>query len=207
MTAYERRTMGFRVEGLSKNRSINTTRTAPSYGWSSEKTENRIYPCRMEPLFRKIDCLSLPVPDLDEALAFYQKALGHELLWRDETSVGLRLPDCDAELVLHREARPAEVDFLVESVPLAVRCLVEKGAELVAGPFEIRIGLCAVLRDPWKNPITILDTSKGLLAVDETKRVRGKESCLVDEKPACALGRQPPDSGEPLARSSADQGR
>jgi catechol 2,3-dioxygenase-like lactoylglutathione lyase family enzyme len=126
----------------------------------------------MEPVFRKIDCLSLPVPNLDEALAFYQGAIGHELVWRDETAAGLRLPDDDAELVLHVAARPAEVDLLVESVPVAVQALTAAGAELVAGPFEIRIGLCAVLRDPWKNPLVILDSSKGLLKVDAARSVR-----------------------------------
>jgi len=34
------------------------------------------------PLFRKIDCLSIPVPDLDAALAFYSQDLGHEIIWR-----------------------------------------------------------------------------------------------------------------------------
>jgi hypothetical protein len=34
------------------------------------------------PLFRKIDCLSIPVADLDAALAFYSQDLGHELIWR-----------------------------------------------------------------------------------------------------------------------------
>lgn len=50
------------------------------------------------PLFRKVDCISLPVDDLEEALQFYQQALGHELIWRDDTAAGLRLPDSTAEL-------------------------------------------------------------------------------------------------------------
>jgi hypothetical protein len=32
------------------------------------------------PLFRKIDCLRLPVSDVDAALAFYRDALGHGLI-------------------------------------------------------------------------------------------------------------------------------
>ena len=31
--------------------------------------------------------MQVPVPDLDQGLAFYRDRLGHELLWRDETAV------------------------------------------------------------------------------------------------------------------------
>jgi hypothetical protein len=44
----------------------------------------------------------------------------------------------------------------------------------VAGPFDIQIGLCAVVADPWGNVLVLLDTSKGLLQVDENKRVIGE---------------------------------
>jgi lactoylglutathione lyase len=123
-------------------------------------------------LFQKIDCHSLPVPDLESAIAFYE-SLGHELIWQDNSGAGLRIPGCEAELVLHTDDRPAETDFAVESVPEAVAAFVEAGGRVVHGPFEIRIGLCAVLADPWDNPIVILDNSKGLLKVDEQKRVIG----------------------------------
>ena len=62
----------------------------------------------MTALFRKVDCHSIPVADLDAALAFYRDGLGHELIWRDDSAAGLRLPDSDAELVLHTEKRPIE---------------------------------------------------------------------------------------------------
>ena len=47
----------------------------------------------MTALFRKVDCHSIPVADLDAALAFYRDGLGHELIWRDDSAAGLRLPD------------------------------------------------------------------------------------------------------------------
>jgi predicted enzyme related to lactoylglutathione lyase len=122
-------------------------------------------------LFRKIDCHSVPVNDLDAAIAFYGGALGHELIWRDGGAAGLRLPESEAELVLHTDARPIETDLLVESVPDAIARFVAAGGTLLAGPFEIRIGLCAVLRDPWQNPLVILDQSKGLLRTDADGRV------------------------------------
>lgn len=122
-------------------------------------------------LFRKIDCHSIPVSNLDEALAFYRDALGHELIWRDATAAGLRLPESDAELVLHTDARPIETDLWVESVPTAVDTFVAAGGKVVLGPFEIRIGLCAVLEDRWENRLVILDSSKGSLRTDSQGNV------------------------------------
>jgi len=49
-----------------------------------------------EPLFRKINALQIPVPDLDAGLAFYRDQLGHDLIWRT-TAAGLRLPDSNAD--------------------------------------------------------------------------------------------------------------
>ena len=127
----------------------------------------------MSPVFRKVDCLSLPVADLDEALSFYRDSLGHELIWRDQGAAGLRLPDSNAELVLHTDDRPVETDLAVESVPKAIERILEAGGSVVVEPFEIRIGLCAVVRDPWQNHIVILDQSKGLLEVDEGGNIIG----------------------------------
>ncbi len=123
------------------------------------------------PLFRKIDCLSIPVPDLDAALAFYSGKLGHELIWRGRKAAGLRLPGSNAELVLHTDDRSMETDLAVESVPEALARFTAAGGKVLAGPFEIQIGLCAVVSDPWGNALVILDASKGTLQVDENKRV------------------------------------
>src|SRR5258706_8467549 len=98
----------------------------------------------MAALFKKVDCHSVPVADLDAALAFYRDGLGHELIWRDATGAGLKLPDCDAELVLHTDDHPVETDLVVASVPEAVARFVGAGGRVIVGPFEIRIGLCAV---------------------------------------------------------------
>lgn len=120
----------------------------------------------MAPLFEKVDCLSLPVDDLEEALAFYRGKLSHELVWRTKDAAGLRLPNSEAELVLHTDGRPLEVDLLVESVPAAIERFVRAGGRRVKGPFEIRIGMCAILEDPWGNRLVVLDSSKGMLETD-----------------------------------------
>ena len=123
------------------------------------------------PLFRKIDCLSIPVPDLDAALTFYSANLGHELIWRSSKAAGLKLPGSNAELVLHTDNRPMETDLAVDSVPDAIVRFTSAGGKVLRGPFEIQIGRCAIVADPWDNVLVILDASKGTLQVEETRRV------------------------------------
>ncbi|HEY8766839.1 MAG TPA: VOC family protein [Dehalococcoidia bacterium] len=129
----------------------------------------------LRPLFVKIDCLRLPVHDLDAALAFYRDRLGHELIWRTDAAAGLRLPDSNAELVLQTEQPQVETDLAVESVEAAVERFVAAGGRLLVGPFEIQIGRCAVVADPFGNVLVVLDASKGLLRTDAGGRVIGNE--------------------------------
>ena len=125
-------------------------------------------------LFRNIDCLQIPVPDLDAGLAFYRDKLGHELIWRTETAAGLRMPETDAEIVIQTERAQLEVNLKVASADAAVERTAEAGGKLVAGPFDIQIGRCAIVLDPWGNAIVLLDSSNGKLVTDRTrKRYRG----------------------------------
>jgi predicted enzyme related to lactoylglutathione lyase len=128
-----------------------------------------------EPLFQKIDCLSLPVPDLARALAFYRDALGQELVWQSKTAAGLRLPGQDAELVLQTERPAPETDLLVDSVEVAVGRFVEAGGRVLAEPFDIQVGRCAVVADPFGNVLVMLDMSKGRLVTDAQGQVTGNE--------------------------------
>lgn len=125
------------------------------------------------PLFRKIDCLQIPVPDLDAALAFYRDRLGHTLNWRSATAAGLRLPDTDAELVLQTERPELEANLLVASADAAAAAIVAAGGQIVVAPFDIQIGRCAVVADPWGNRLVLLDMSKGALRTDEQGNVIG----------------------------------
>ena len=127
------------------------------------------------PLLKKIDCIELYVADLDAALAFYRDRLGHALLWRDERSAGLRLPGSDAELLLQTERPGLAVDFYVPSADAAARAFVAAGGSLLVAPFDIRIGRCAVVADPWGNPLVLLDMSKGRLVTDAEGNVTGVE--------------------------------
>jgi predicted enzyme related to lactoylglutathione lyase len=125
-------------------------------------------------LFRKVDCLALPVGDLDQAIRFYRD-LGHEVLWRTPTSAGLELPESEAELVLQTERPQPETDLTVDDVRAAAERFVAAGGRLVVEPFDIAIGRCAVLADPWDNHLVILDTTKGRLVTDDAGNVTGVE--------------------------------
>src|SRR6266542_2982875 len=115
----------------------------------------------LEPLIRKVDCLRIPVPDLDSGLTFYRDRLGHQLIWRTATAAGLRMPETDAELVIHTEREGSEVDLLVASADAAAEAIVEAGGSMVEQPFDIQIGRCTVVQDPWGNRLVLLDMSKG----------------------------------------------
>jgi predicted enzyme related to lactoylglutathione lyase len=130
---------------------------------------------------RKVDCVQLYVPHLEEGLSFYRDRLGHELIWRTETAAGLRLPESDAELVLQTEEARQEVDFLVDSADEAAKFMEQTGGRVIVPPFDIQIGRCVVVEDPWGNPLVLLDTSKGLLKTNSEGIVIGNIDSYVAE--------------------------
>ena len=110
---------------------------------------------------RKIDCVMVRVPDLAAAAEFYTGELGLRRLWADETSIGLGLTETDAEIVLHTMDLPADenVYYLVDDVDAAAT---QYAGMMRKPPFDIAVGRCAILEDPFGNAIGILDLSKGL---------------------------------------------
>ena len=124
-------------------------------------------------LLRKVDCVRLYVPDLEAGLSFYRDKLGHALIWRTETAAGLRLPESEAELVIQTEDQRQEIDFLVDSAPNTAQTIEQAGGKIIVPPFDIQIGRCVVLEDPWGNPLVLLDASKGFLKTDVDGNVIG----------------------------------
>jgi predicted enzyme related to lactoylglutathione lyase len=114
-------------------------------------------------LLRKIDCVMIRVPDLETGARFYEQTCGLRRLWSDTSSVGLAMSDTDAEIVVHTMDLPRDrgVHFLVDDVPAAVAELVGNGSRVIEEPFEISIGRCAVLADPFGNALCVLDLSNG----------------------------------------------
>lgn len=113
-------------------------------------------------LFRRVDAVTVPVPDLDTGLRFYADALGHRLRWRNDAvgQAGLELPESDSELVLTTR-QSYQPNWLVDNVDDAVEMLAGHGCDLVAAPFDIPVGRAAVIRDPFGNPLVVVDLSKG----------------------------------------------
>ena len=118
------------------------------------------------PLIRSVDCIQVPVPDLEMGLAFYRDRLGHSLKWRTATAAGLGMPDSEAEIVLQTERPGLEPNLLVESADAAAELFVSAGGRVIRGPFDIEIGRCVVVADPFGSVLVLLDLSKGPLATD-----------------------------------------
>ncbi len=127
----------------------------------------------IKPLFTKVDCIRLSVNDLQEGIDFYHDKLGLPIIWKTDTAIGLEIPGTVTEIVMHTESMPLEVDFKVNSVSEAIKRIEEAGGKILTGPFDIAIGKCAVIQDPWKNEFVVLDTSKGTFVVDEKNDVIG----------------------------------
>jgi len=124
-------------------------------------------------LLRKVDAVTIRVPDLDTGLDFYSNTLGHALRWRNDEvgQAGLRVPDSDTEIVLTTE-QGYEPNWLVESADDATIAIVDAGGSVVVEPFDIPVGRVAVVSDPFGNVLVLVDLTKGRYATDETGQVK-----------------------------------
>ena len=131
---------------------------------------------KQKSLFTKVDCFRLYVSDLEAGLKFYRDSLGLKLIWRTETAIGLGLDQDVTEIVIYNERLGQEVDLMVDSVENAVEVIKSSGGRVITGPFDIKIGKCAVIEDPWSNQYVILDSSKGTFITDEKGHVIGQNT-------------------------------
>jgi len=97
----------------------------------------------VDPLLRKIDCVQVPVPDLDASLRFYRDGLGLEL------------------------------NFLVGSAAEAVGRVEALGGRVVSGPEDIPVGQVAQIADPFGNRLVLVDLSKGTFQTGPDGTVTG----------------------------------
>jgi predicted enzyme related to lactoylglutathione lyase len=124
-------------------------------------------------IFQNVDCIELYVSDLEDGIRYYHDGLGLRLLWRTDTSAGLGMENDVTEIVLETERKKMNVDFKVESVIDSIEKIIRTGGKVQYGPFDIPIGQCAVIRDPWDNEYVILDMSTGRYITDERGNVTG----------------------------------
>jgi len=123
---------------------------------------------------RKVDAVTIPVPDLDSGLRFYRDGLGHALLWRNDEigQAGLALPDSDTEIVLATGLR-YEPNWLVDSVDDAADAVRAAGGRVIVEPFESPVGRVVVVADAFDNALVLLDLSKGRYTTDDDGAVTG----------------------------------
>ena len=129
----------------------------------------------VEPLIRKVDSIQFYVSDIEAGLRFYRDQLGHKLKWRTDQAAGLKMPESDTEIVIQTSRKEQETDLLVESVEKAIDILVKNGARVLVPVFDIQVGRCAVVDDPWGNHLVLMDLSKGLLVTDDEGYVIGNK--------------------------------
>ena len=120
-------------------------------------------------MLRKIDCVIIRVEDVETAAAFYARVFGLHRHWSGDGSIGLDFPESDAEIVLHCDPNipsSVEVYYLVDDVVAAVGRYVAEGCKVEVTPFDITIGKCTAIRDPFGTRLCILDLTKGLRPPD-----------------------------------------
>jgi len=114
------------------------------------------------PLLRKVDAVTVAVPDLDAGLAFYGGVLGHPLLWRNDDigQAAVALREGDTEIVL-TTAHGYEPNWLVDSADHAAAAVAAGGGRIISPPADIPVGRVAVVADPFGNVLVLVDLSTG----------------------------------------------
>ena len=115
-------------------------------------------------MLRKIDCVMIHVNAIKAAANYYANVFGLLPQWSADDSIGLRFPESDAEIVVHSNPdmpSDVEVHYLVDDVVAAVTEYKGHGCRVLVEPFDIAIGKCAAITDPFGTRLCILDMTKG----------------------------------------------
>ncbi len=116
-------------------------------------------------MLRKIDCIMIRVEEVTAAAAYYATVFGLHPQWSGDSSIGLVFPESDAEIVLHCDPNipsSVEVYYLVDDVVSAISQYAAQGCQVLVPPFDITVGKCAVIRDPFGTRLCLLDTTTGM---------------------------------------------
>lgn len=128
-----------------------------------------------QPLFKYLDCIRLYVPDLEEGIKYYCDGMGLKIIWKSDSQIGLGMSEGKTEIVIQNESDEEEIDIKVDSVIKALPQIKKAGGQVISGPFDIKIGKCAAIKDPWNNKYIILDSSKGLFITDDEGNIIGQK--------------------------------
>ncbi len=127
-----------------------------------------------QPLFKNIDSIQLYIPDIRQGIEYYSNSLGLRVIWKSDSAVGLGMSEGITEIVIQNERNIQEIDIKVDSVTNAIIEIERAGGKIIYGPFDIKMGKCAVVMDPWNNQYVILDSSKGTFITDNEGNIIGQ---------------------------------
>jgi len=113
---------------------------------------------------KKIDCIMYYVEDLDKATKFYEEVLGLKRGWTDIKAqmIGFLFPETNSEIVLHRDKSLPNPDiaYSVENVEKFCQYYQDQGYLIELEPIDVRCGKFAILLDPYRNKLPIIDLTK-----------------------------------------------
>ena len=116
----------------------------------------------------------MPETALDEALIFYGGARPGPRL-ADVDRRGAAPPGYRGRAGAPNRATRSETDLTVERPSRSRWSDSSPGGRVIVPPFDIAIGQCAVVADPWNNQLVLFDNSQGELVTDEAGNVTGVE--------------------------------
>jgi hypothetical protein len=82
------------------------------------------------------------------------------------------MTDSASEIVVQTERPEPEANLSTTSADAAARRFVQAGGSLIVPPFDIDIGRCVVVKDPWGNRLVMLDHARGRLLINANREVR-----------------------------------
>jgi len=113
-------------------------------------------------MLRKVASILIRCDDLEAGAAYYADVFGLRRVWASDTEVGFAFPESDATLILHQNPRlptRLQVHYAVDDVGRAVEELARNGCTVLAEPFPIWTGKCAVIKDPFGAILCLQDWS------------------------------------------------
>jgi predicted enzyme related to lactoylglutathione lyase len=117
-------------------------------------------------MFRSLDFLYVPAPDIEASVNFYTKVLGGELLWKMHAYgvwvACIALSKAEVPHVLladHIQKNDVMLIYQVESLENAIAQLKSKGWK-EENRIEIPPGPCCTFRDPAGNALVIYENKR-----------------------------------------------
>lgn len=133
-------------------------------------------------MIKSVKNVNLYVDDLRQGIGFYRTFKGLQLLWQTEHMAGLGFDSDITELIL--QDTPIESSFCLEceGVNNLISQIEMMGGSVIKGPFEVKNGIKAIIKDPFGNVFQIQDLSKGDYLYDEDGNIVGKKkSDLIEQ--------------------------